>query len=341
VAIVPGSIQVRAWDANTGDGIQRLKYYRATLEPVSETKAQDEQVERLCAQIAKRKPAKPAPPSDTARAFVILASDWQLGKSEGGGSEVTATRIMDSIDRAVVRFKELKKLGRPCRSIYLVGLGDLVEQCSGHYAIQAFSVDLDRRQQMKLARSLLMYAVDQLVSLGVPVILGAVPGNHGENRNASGKAYTTWTDNDDLAVFETVMEILTHNPERYANVAFPNCLIAEDLSMILDIEGVPCGFIHGHQARSGANAQQKMEKWLTGQIAGRQPISDAEILFAGHLHHLVISEAVGRTVIQVPAMDGGSHWWTSMTGQHAPAGMLTLCVGSQVGIRGWADLLLV
>jgi hypothetical protein len=103
-----------------------------------------------------------------------------------------------------------------------------------------------------------MYAVDQLVSLGVPVILGAVPGNHGENRNASGKAYTTWTDNDDLAVFETVMEILAHNPERYDNVAFPNCLIAEDLSMVLDIEGVPCGFIHGHQARSGANAQQKM-----------------------------------------------------------------------------------
>jgi hypothetical protein len=31
-AIVPGSVQIRAWDANVGDGeIRRLKYYRATI----------------------------------------------------------------------------------------------------------------------------------------------------------------------------------------------------------------------------------------------------------------------------------------------------------------------
>ena len=38
VQIVPGSVQIRAWDANLGNGeVQRLKYYRASLEPVVAT----------------------------------------------------------------------------------------------------------------------------------------------------------------------------------------------------------------------------------------------------------------------------------------------------------------
>ena len=34
VEVVPGTVQVRAWDSNMGDGVvQRFKYYRATLRP--------------------------------------------------------------------------------------------------------------------------------------------------------------------------------------------------------------------------------------------------------------------------------------------------------------------
>lgn len=40
--------------------------------------------------------------------------------------------------------------------------------------------------------------------------LMVVPGNHGENRNSSGRAFTTWTDNDDLAVFDGVARALTY-----------------------------------------------------------------------------------------------------------------------------------
>ena len=338
--VVAGSIQVRAWDANIGGGeTQRLRYYRATLKPRENNVVERDDLDATIAEIKKHKPVKTVK-NEGKVAFVVIGSDWQAGKAEGGGSKAIAERVLAGIDNTVLRIKELQKAGRPISSIYLVGLGDLVEQCDGYYPMQTFGTDLDRRQQMKLVRQLLVYAVQELSKFGLPVILGAVPGNHGENRS-NGKAFTTWTDNDDLAVFEQVAEIFSHNEERYGNVSVPSGAIAEDLTMTLDIEGVIVGFAHGHQFRSGANSQAKMETWWRGQVMGRQPIADAEILFAGHLHHFVISENTGRTVIQVPAMDGGSAWYTATSGSSSPAGMLTLTIGDGVGTRGWSDLLII
>ena len=222
--------------------------------------------------------------------------------------------------------------------MYLIGLGDLVESCDNFYAQQTFQADLSDREQDALARRLVLYAINSYVDLGVKVLSMGVPGNHGENRRG-GKAFTDWRDNRDYATFETVAEILAANPDRYANVSMPiNGLNDDDLTMTLDISGVPVSFAHGHQFRSGANSQAKMETWWKGQALGRTNVADAQLLFAGHLHHFVISESTGRTVIQVPAMDGGSKWFTSTSGSSAPSGMLSIVIGSTVGRRGWDDL---
>jgi hypothetical protein len=79
-------------------------------------------------------------------------------------------------------------------------------------------------------------------------------------------------------------------------------------------------------------------KWWEGQVMGRQPMSEADILISGHFHHLVIAESTGRTHIQCPAQDGGSYWWTAQTGNHSPAGQLMFGVGTGYGPRGWGDL---
>jgi hypothetical protein len=71
---------------------------------------------------------------------------------------------------------------------------------------------------------------------------------------------------------------------------------------------------------------------------GRQPIADADILITGHYHHFICSETSGRTFMQAPAMDGGSSWWTDISGQNSPAGLLTLGIGTGYGPRGWGDL---
>jgi len=238
------------------------------------------------------------------------------------------------------RFKTLRKK-YDIGAIYLIGLGDLVEGCSGDwYAMQTWAADLTDREQDKLVRRLILEIIDAFVDTKLPIICAGVPGNHGENRR-NGKAFSDWLDNRDYAAFETVAEICAQNPDRYANVHFPlEALNDDDLTLTLDVMGVPVAFAHGHQFRSGTNSQAKMEGWLKGQALGRTGVADAQILFAGHLHHFVLSESTGRTVIQVPALDGGSRWFQATSGASAPAGMVTALIGSCF-IRGWSELLVV
>jgi len=338
VTVVPGSVQIRAWDTQRDGELERLRYYRATLVERTPTDDADRvDVEALCQWVLKRKPVKPVK-VDTDRALVALCSDWQMGKGEGDGSEGTVNRIATAIDRLVDRLEELKRAGRPVSTLYLVGMGDLVEQCSGHYANQTFNVDLDRRQQMRVARRLLLRAVDACAPHVERLVLAAVPGNHGEHRDGNGKSFTTWdfTDNDDLSVFEGLAEVLAANPDRYGHVS---TFLADGLTLTLDIAGVPVAFAHGHQAKGGSgHAAAKLEQWWKGQALGRTGVADAQILVTGHLHHLVVSEATGRTFLQCPAMDPGSAWWVAQQGASSQPGMLTFGVGTSYGPRGWGDL---
>jgi len=334
-AIVPGSVQIRAWDANVGEGeIKRLRYYRASIVGRKVT-SHTADVEALCRDVMKRRPRKPATVEGD-RALVVCLSDWQVGKGEGDGSRGTMERLLAARDALVARVGELKRMGRAPSVIYLVGLGDLVEGCAEHYASQTFTVDLDRAQQTRVVRRLILAYVDAVVDLAPRIVLAAVPGNHGENRK-DGKAFTSVaTDNDDLTTVETVGEILAANPERYGHVSV---VLAQDYTLALDVCGVIVAWNHGHTARKSGHAAAVMEDWWRGQVMGRQGISDADILVCGHRHHLVVSESTGRTFLQCPAMDPGSSWFTASTGNHSPSGLLTFMVGRETyGARGWGDL---
>ena len=296
-------------------------------------------VAALLAQVLKRKPSKKANTTTSTATYLCLLADFQLGKGEGGGTPATTERILTALDKSVTRYRELKKLGRVGDTVALVGLGDLVESCrSDWYASQTFLADLSDREQDRLARRLILRAIDLFVDEGCAVIATGVPGNHGENRQ-NGKMFTNFLDNRDYAAFETVAEICAANPERYEGVTFAlDALNNDDLTATLTLDGVVCSFAHGHQFRSGTNAQAKMEAWWKGQAMGRTGVSEADILFAGHLHHFVASEGTGRQVFQVPAMDGGSQWYQATSGANAQAGMMTLVIGRSASPRGWDDL---
>jgi len=338
--VVDGSLQIRAWDSMLNGETVRMKYYRATIAPRQITRDQAD-IDYLCKLVEKRKPVKQEPVTGGC-AFVVLLSDWQIGKGceVRGGTPETVERIHHALSASLDRFKTLRKK-YDIGAIYLIGLGDLVEGCSGDwYAMQTWAADLTDREQDKLVRRLILEIIDAFVDTKLPIICAGVPGNHGENRR-NGKAFSDWLDNRDYAAFETVAEICAQNPDRYANVHFPlEALNDDDLTLTLDVMGVPVAFAHGHQFRSGTNSQAKMEGWLKGQALGRTGVADAQILFAGHLHHFVLSESTGRTVIQVPALDGGSRWFQATSGASAPAGMVTALIGSCF-IRGWSELLVV
>lgn len=282
-------------------------------------------------EIKKHKPGKPVTFSGST-ALVVGLSDLQMGKGEGGGSAGIVDRFLAGINEVEERWKELVKTGRPLDRLVVLGLGDLVESCEGHYAMQQFQADLDRREQVKVVRRLLVKALTRWAKFAPKVIVAAVPGNHGENRQG-GKAYTTFNDNDDVAVFEQVAEILAANPEAYGHVSF--MFPQDELTLTLDVHGTIVGLAHGHQARKGGTtAAAKIRTWWKDQAYGMQKVADATILVTGHYHHLSVLTEGTRTHIQAPSLDGGSRWYTETAGVHSAPGLLTFTVNG----RGWDDL---
>ena len=288
-------------------------------------------LEDIIEEIKKHKPGKPVV-FDGSTALVVGLSDLQMGKGEGGGSAGIVDRFLAGIDEVEARWKELLKTGRPLDRLVVLGLGDLVESCEGHYAMQAFQADLDRREQVKVVRRLIVKALIQWSKFAPRIVVAAVPGNHGENRQG-GKAFTTFSDNDDVAVFEQVAEILGANPEAYGHVTF--VFPQDELTLTLDVHGTILGLAHGHQARKGGTtAAAKIRTWWKDQAYGMRKVADATILVTGHYHHLSILTEGTRTHIQAPSLDGGSQWFTETAGVKSAPGLLTFTVSE----LGWDDL---
>ena len=348
VAIDQSTIQIRGWDANVSEGtgnekvtyVKRMRYYKANI-TLRKNAEESLDINELFKAIKKKsKPKKTTLSQEGVFDLIVCVSDWQIGKGENDGSSGSVDRIMNSLSNLISHVKDLKKLNRAPTNIYILGMGDLVEQCAGHYPMQQFQTDLDRREQMQVVRRLLLQYVDSLFLLCDNLYLIAVPGNHGENR-INGKAFTTFTDNDDLAVFDNINDILAGNPERYSNVkvktsaglsaTFEAC--GED-----DKPGIVIGLTHSHAGRSGKDPRAKVMNWWKGHALGRGDVHDADILVTGHYHHLMIDESSGRTWFQCPAQDPGSAWYEEMTGQHSADGLLVFSVSHEFGKRKWGDL---
>jgi hypothetical protein len=339
VEVIPGTVHIRAWDANVGDGeTKRLRYYRATIRPRRLSAVDQQEIDDLIKEISKRKPPKTkiAKSTPICATYVIALSDWQTGKTDGGSTMDLVDRVISCQDSALAQLDYLINTGRAPERILVVGLGDLIEQCLNFYANQLFTVDSDRRTQMRIVRKLILRLIDLVVDRHpeIPLELLAVPGNHGENRQ-NGKFVTTVKDNDDLALFEQIGEIVGANRERYWNVKCDNpdtYLNDDDLTVTTNISGVIVTFAHGHQfGKSDGSGLAKAEKWLAGQALGILPVADCQIFISAHVHHFAISENTGRCVIIVPALDNGSKWFTSKTGRHSAPGMLTMLIGDHFG----------
>jgi len=250
----------------------------------------------------------------------VVLADWQIGKADHGGVEATIERIIEARDAVIQRAKDLRKIGRDISSLNVLWTGDSIEGCLGHYPSQTFAVELDRRDQVKVTRRLLTDSLQAWSKHFDEITVGAVAGNHGENRNG-GKGFTGVQDNDDLAIVEQVAEILAANPEAFGHVKFA---VARDaLTLTIPAAGWIIGITHGHVASRGSNAEAKLQRWWEGQAAGRQPIGDSDILISGHYHHLRVSDWGGCVWLQAPAMEGGSEWWRQATGQMSQIGTLT------------------
>lgn len=289
--------------------------------------SQKQDIDEMIREVKKHK-GKNLEPKVTGASLVVLASDWQTGKKDGDGLKGLVGRWLKAVEDVEMRLRELKKIGRPIDSIVVLCLGDLVEGCDGHYDIQTFTVEIDRRDQVKVARRLLRDALIRWSKLVPSITVAAVGGNHGEHRK-NGKAFTTLNDNDDVALVESVAEIFQANPEAFGHIRF--AIPKDELSLTLEVQGKIIGITHGHLARSTGGPESKMRRWIADQTLGRRKIGDCDILVTGHYHSFKLADWGGVKWIQAPALDGGSIWWEQSTGEVSEAGVLTFLV-SQAGI---------
>lgn len=279
-------------------------------------------IDALMRDIGKHKPPK-IKIEETAGWLTVLVADWQVGKRDGDGLRGLVGRWQTAVGDVAVRWKQLTKMGYKLKGITVLCLGDLVEGCDNHYAMQTFSVELDRRDQVKVARRLLRDALIEWSKFAPEILVAAVGGNHGENRRG-GKAFTTFNDNDDVALVESVAEILSANPEAFGHIKF--AIPRDDLTLTLELEGKIIGLTHGHLAGTGNTVENKLRTWMANQALGKQKMADADILVTGHYHHFRMADWGGVVWMQAPALDGGSDWWVQMSGQHSQAGVLTFVV---------------
>lgn len=323
-----------AWDAPGPEGaILRMRQWKARVIRRKGT-APEVDVEALLADVLKAKPAKPAPLGDGV--FHVVLGDWQIGKPDGDGVRGTIQRVQRAIIDVEVRVRELRKIGRPLGTLMVEWIGDSVEGCVGFYPMQTFGVELDRREQVKVSRRLLRDALMRWARLFDEVIVLAVGGNHGEQRGRAGKAFTTFSDNDDLAVVEQVGEILAVNPEAFGHVRI--VIPPDHLTVTAEAAGWIVGVTHGHVARESGLAEAKLRRWYERAAGGKQPAGDADILVTGHYHHLRVADWGGCIWLQCPALDGGSEWWEHSKGERSQPGVLTFASYPNVRVTDLAVL---
>lgn len=325
--IEPGTRRHKRWQRYDGEWLNWWSF--SFRERRADTPAERvKEIGDLRALFNKRPPSKAVINGDDA--FVFWITDLQTGKN----TEHTIKVFRTAVQTAKTQIKFLRKIGHPMPTLFIPATGDIVEGCDGFYSQQTYGVDLNRRDQVKVARRLVREAIEELAPLFTDVQIVVVGGNHGENRK-DGKSYTTDGDNDDVAIFEMLQEVLEDRPG-FEHVHFQ---IAEDqLSTCVEIAGVNVGLTHGHLLEGGGKlASNKAEKWWTGQIWGLQPVSKATILLSGHYHHVAIQTFGPRTWIQAPAVDGGSKYFTDKSGSVSPDGVMTFRLDSSHPL-GWDNL---
>jgi len=328
--VVDDTVKMSKWQQSkrTEDGhrdIVWLYSYKARFSRRT-PQATEADINELRAQIKKWRPKTPhIETTGEPCTFLIAWADWQIGKSEGGGVEATVARVQQSFTDSLARINELRKAGRNIRHVAIFNMGDPSEGCDNNYASQRATVQLNMRAQLNLVLDLWTQGVAALQ----PDIFASVLCNHGEwTRNGGSKPVTSDSDNVGGYLGDTLQRI-------FSDTALPNRwhIAHDEMVQMIDLSGVPVAITHGHKI-SG-----KEHEWLRGQSQRLQYETGTmpRLWITAHRHHLAIDDFGPFFRLQCPSLDGGSKWFSDMTGKWSTPGTLTALVGNH-DPRGWSDL---
>ena len=264
-------------------------------------------------------------------------ADLQLGKADFGGTPVTLERVGNAFDLLRAMVKDVRPAG-----VAMVELGDICEQVSCFYDSQTYTVDLNLTEQIETADNVMLEGVHSVFEYAPRVLVGAVPSNHGEFRVAKGTTATDRArDNIDLVIANNLAKIMAANPDRYGHVEVwkPPTQGGDPYVLTLDLDGVMVGWTHGHQVKAmGKGRMAGLEQWWHNhQWSDRKrprgenlpTVADCDILNTGHGHTFLVSEQTGKLLIQSPAGETGSEYFSTSTGNRSSAGVLTYQVSDR------------
>lgn len=322
---VVGNVKRSSWQMPGVDGPVTLHSYKANLR--RKTGGVDTDIAKLYEEISSYVAPERSESHSGDLAYLHCVSDTQIGKDS---PEESWRRFAKSCEDGIRRLEDLRSLGRKIDTVYLPWVGDCIENVSGHYASQQFSVTLSLTEQVRLFRRMMLHQIKVYAPLVPFLVAISVPGNHDEASRINGRQSTNNADSWSVDVASQVHDVLSANPAAFEHVSVvvPR---GQDLTVSVDIKGTATGFAHGHQFKGGDTGWRT---WWAGQAHGCQDIGDTTLLIAGHKHHFSMKREGVKTFLQLPSQDSGSQWWTDRSGQHSEPGTVTLTVGQ----GSWGDL---
>lgn len=237
--------------------------------------------------------------------FVFQAGDLQIGKrSRDGATEEIVTGYLESLERAVDEFKNLRRLG--IEGIQISMPGDCMEGVVSQNGKNAWLTEQTMPEQTRIFRRLLMQTVQTFAPLTNQLYLDITNGNHDESQRQwntyPGDGWAT-----ECAV--SVDDALKMNPDAYGHVTVR---IPDKWSghMTVPVGDSIVTVVHGHQFGRETNGL----KWWQEQTFGNHPPSSAHVMQNGHFHEVALERAGERTRMQSPTFDMGSDWYREQHG---------------------------
>lgn len=279
---------------------------------VVEPSIKDIDIDDLFRAVKARKKQQPKP-TDAAATFTFIVGDLQIGKPDGDGSAGTVGRFYDSLERALDRYKQLRKRGK-CGPVLLGFVGDCPEGTVSQGGNLIARLDLTLTEQIRVLRRIFADEVTAFADLADEITVVAVPGNHGEATRVGNQMATRYDDSWDIEALAQVADVMAAKGHDHIDWLFPGI---DELHTVTEISGTRIGFLHGHQTRG------KMQNWLANKALDRDPIGTADIVVNGHFHTLTIEHLSKTTHMVTGALDGGSAWWSHKGGLTSPPAALT------------------
>lgn len=261
---------------------------------------------------------------DNPTTYVVSLADWQLGKGEADGTPGTIKRIKASLTNIIDDIQGMQKRGSLPRSLLLANMGDHIENVYSSYASQAFTTDLNVREQINLALELNLLWIKTLSPHFEEVTYSACLCNHGQlSRNGGKTNVSDDADNATGLIGDTLKTLCALHPD-LAHVEF--VIPQDEMITTVTTNGVNIAMGHGHKI-SGNEAA-----WIAKQsqnLSQRRQFH-VDIWLLAHKHHASLIDLGPYTRIQATTVDPGSKHYEDMSGMYSRPGTTVFVTGKQL-----------